>query len=38
MPHRAPAVVIQPTTGLGDMAASENRDSTSVVVDDDGVS
>jgi hypothetical protein len=32
-----PTMVIQATTGSGDMASCENRASTSVVADDDGV-
>jgi hypothetical protein len=33
-----PMVVVQSTTGSGDVASSENRASMSVMVDDDGVS
>jgi hypothetical protein len=32
-----PTSVIQPTTGSGDVAAGENRASTSVVADNDDV-
>jgi hypothetical protein len=36
-PYR-PKVVIQPTTGLDDVASGENRASTSIMADNDGVS
>jgi hypothetical protein len=32
-----PTMVIQAMTGLGDVASGENRASTSVMADDDGV-